>query len=686
MRRLALLALLVFLLANLAFRALTLHQLGHPWADLLAASGLLVALSCVARPRLLAPVLGLFGATFFLYGFHSYRVQSLVFEYGLSCLALSALLVEARRRGRRGEADWVGRFLGLYLALSLLSLLLLPPSLVRHGLLLRGPSFFADVLTAFPSDPLYPLAGVNRLALFVVFARQLARLDEGRALYRLLFRGIAVGAVACVILGLMDFANLVSPGAYNMTHTLHGFRVPRLQSTFANPTWYACFVTCVAPLVALEYVEGTRRIRALLLLFVPLYAASLFLAATRASWLVALLLSALFFVGVRGGTDPAFHPPRRVLAAVGAATLLVVSALAFATFSPAGGSAAPSTSIRGRLEGLAQEIKFRGVLWSPRVTAFAYAWEIARESPAFGSGYEAFNLHLRSLGRLDESRVANIESTTYFDDAHNTYLQTVVSTGIAGLALWLVLAAVTLATVWSDYRRTRSAASLMVLLLLASFHLHGFFLGMQYIPVIWVLFFLGAGYAEAIAREGHPTGREAAFRPAFRALLAVVAAAAVFYASHRGFGHIRANHGLAAYPPPRERRLRGLLRSRDLAAGRVPLDGTARPRARARGGPLHAGPLLRASRPGCGARDRFVPPQRPAAAVAALPAQRVHRAEVRARGRRDRRPAGRGIPDLEAEGRRARPRPARARRRGRIPRVALTSLPGTGIRDRSPAS
>src|SRR5258708_4093550 len=238
---------LAFLLGNLALRTLTLHAAGGPWVLAFMVVALLAAGISWFRPALLGITLFLFGASFFLYGFHSYRVQSQLFEYAVTALALS-LLLRGFAAGKRAE-NWPARFWLLYLLLALFSLLLLPATVLRHRLMLAGIGPFGDILAAFPRDPLYPLAGLNRLALFVLFAVLLARREDARDRYRALFRGIAWGSVASVLLGLLDFFGLISLTPYNLSRLFYGAGYQRLQSTFGNPTWFASFVTCTLPFI-----------------------------------------------------------------------------------------------------------------------------------------------------------------------------------------------------------------------------------------------------------------------------------------------------------------------------------------------------------------------------------------------------------------------------------------------------
>jgi O-antigen ligase len=559
---------LLFLLGNLTVRAAALVGSGLQRAMLLGAVLAVVSL-CLARPRWLAPALTLFGASFFLYGFHSYRIQNQAFELTVAVLALVLLLARwrpaeaadpataAARADARVGTRWIVGLWLLYALLSLLSLLLLPPAVLGERVFLEAADLPLAVLRAFPQDPLYPLAAVNRLLLFVAFTGLLSRHPEARLLYRALFRGIAGAVVIAVVLGLLEFAGLVSLSRYNLSGLFYGARYRRLQSTFGNPSWFACFVTCAPPFVLLELWEARRSCRVLLAAFVPLCAASLFLSGARAAWLgagvLALGLAAITIALRRAGTPlPALGRELRVAALVtGAGVALGAAAVYFPSGEPS-----PSASTE-RLPGLARELRIRGSgLNSPRTVTARYALALARQGPWLGLGHETFALHLGAQLALPSSPVARVRnaavaadaSEVVFDDAHSTYLQVLAGTGLAGLALWLALAAAGLLLVARSLRARPDPASACVLLALVVFHFYGLFQGMQYIVVTWFLLHVALGYAATLA-EGLPRPVARGLDGGLAALLALVLGSGLVYASDRGWERMRQDLRIGPYLP-----------------------------------------------------------------------------------------------------------------------------------------
>lgn len=570
----------------------------------------LAAAILVARPAVLAPALTAFGASFLLFGFHSYRLTSQVFELLVTALAL-ALLVRLVRGQRRstGAAEplVVGPFL-LFALVATGSLLLLPRAVLEHRLFLEGWGFGRAILGAFPKDPLYPIAAVDRLCLFGLCAWLLAAQAEARGLQRALLRGIAWSAIAASLLGLLDFAGAISLDRYNLANLFYGSRYRRLQSTFGNPSWFACFVACALPFVWLEFQEARGRARFLLALAFPVCAASLFLSGARASWVAAFVVAvalgaAMLVLGRSGGTfEPGGPASGRALESSGPAgwralepsasagwlalgsTLATIAALvAFAASTPATNQPGQDVPL-SRLEGLSRELGYRGLgLQSPRRVAAAYALELAKLSPWLGLGYESFNMHLRAQLEIPGSGVARVVNTavaydtaeTVFDDSHDTYLQVFTGTGALGLLAWLALV---LGGAWiagRALRRRPTPQALAVLLGLVAFHAYGLFQGMAYIPVTFFLLPLLLGSAVALDEapaagatlDGNPGRPPRTMRRWLAGAAGIAALAAAAYARDNGYASLKRRLGVAAYLPDEAATYEGFYRAESGPSG-----------------------------------------------------------------------------------------------------------------------
>jgi hypothetical protein len=354
---------LLFLLVNFAARFDALRATGLP-ATLLGVVVVLAAVACLARPAWLGPALTAFGSSFFLYGFHSYSSRNQAFE--LVVTAFVAVLVLRLLRGPQTPLPTalaaILPFAVLYALAATFSLLLLPPRVLEHRAFLEGSRLAQALLTAFPKDPLYPIASVNRLWLFLAFAVALSAQAEAGALYRRLVRGIAWAVIVAVVLGLLDFAGVLSLAHYNQSQVFFGAGYRRLQSTFGNPGWFACFVACGVPFMLLEWSEPRRWLRLVIAASFPLTAASLFLSGARASWLAGLgmlaALAALRFSARRLGRPfPAQSPLHKSVLAASLAVfaLLVVFGVlarrlglapAISSLPPSGSKASRARSAR----------------------------------------------------------------------------------------------------------------------------------------------------------------------------------------------------------------------------------------------------------------------------------------------------------------------------------------------------
>ena len=493
-------------------------------------------------------------------------------------------------------------------------------TVLEHRLFLEGGDFGRAVLEAFPKDPLYPIASVNRLWLFALFSG--CAFGAGRRA-RCSIGGSSAGSPGprsrpwsseC-----STSRDCISLDRYNLSNLFYGRDYRRLQSTFGNPSWFACFVACALPFVLLRFHDSRGRARWAMAVVFPLCGATLFLSAARASWLAALVLLAAVlaagFLAQRRG-HPLPPPDTAAWLALGATVVTVALLAAAAVTTPTSRVPPPGGGPVGRLEGLSREMQYRGLgLKSPRRLAAEYARELARLAPLLGLSYESFNMHLRAQLEIEGSGVARVANTavaadpteTVFDDSHNTYLQVLTGTGTVGLVIWLATAAAGLVSAARAFRRGFEPEALAVFLGLVVFHFYGLFQGMAYIPVTFLLFPLLTGYA--VALDPGPAGLPAMRRTRVGLL-----------ARHRSPAgcrrRLRRRHGLRepetairprGLPTRRRGRVRGLLSARDRSGGRVPLDAAARDRQRAPRAAIPPPSHVRASRRRSGSRGALAP-------------------------------------------------------------------------------
>ena len=260
--------------------------------------------------------------------------------------------------------------------------------------------------------------------------------------------------------------------------------------------------------------------------------------------------------------------------ALGSAVATFAALLAITFLTPA--SRARDEGAPGRLEGLSQEVRIRGVgLTSPRPVAARYAIELARQAPLLGLGYESFNMHLRAQLAIPSSAVAGVVNTAFardpseplFDDSHNTYLQVLAGTGSVGLGLWLALAAAGLVAVARALRRDLEPEAFAVLLGLVLFHFYGLFQGMAYIPVLFFLYAALSGYATVLDPGPPAPGARRTHRASLLALGALVLVSAVGYAGDRGYASLKRRFSVPAYLPDEAAEFEGFYRPETGASG-----------------------------------------------------------------------------------------------------------------------
>lgn len=229
--------------------------------------------------------LSLLGFGLFLFGSQSYVYPAVVFGLLVDAATLALLWRNAGQAGRAGKALGLGPT-GLFLAaltvLCLASTLLLPWGRLWQSLILFGPTGFFGAMVFSPADaPAYSLASACRLAVFAVFARELARLELSDR-FALLARGVAGGLLTAIVFGLYEHFQ----GDHYLLHY-------RFTSLFANPGWFAEYAAIAAPFLLLPLARRGLRHRAEATGGLALCGAALVLTLARAGWIAGSLTFAV---------------------------------------------------------------------------------------------------------------------------------------------------------------------------------------------------------------------------------------------------------------------------------------------------------------------------------------------------------------------------------------------------------
>ncbi|EFK08080.1 O-antigen polymerase [delta proteobacterium NaphS2] len=509
----------LFLLANLLVRFSSIFHYPSYNKFIAILLGIVLAgcICVIVYRKFLGAFLFLFGFSFFLYGFGSFEIQSRVFEILVTCVASSIFVINWRSKDTVSLNGQLSGLLLCYIGLSLFSLFSLP-----LGQAMRDLSYFgySDGLFYFFRDPpngtFYPIVAVLRLVLFFVLVVQISRNVSRNELYGFLFSGVFSGAVFCAFIGLLDFYGVISLAWYRFgTVITPGV----LHSTFLNRGWFAEFILTVVPFVLIGFMSTIKGIWWKIVLFSSLVICelALILAGARAGWVsypLILFICWLFAYFSKKGRFESFHFGWKDLMKVAVSvpvTIVISFLLVFQVLMPLSGylgeKKGGNKSVRNASQKSiayfeSQAARIVTVKEGGRYYTWGEGFNVGRECPLFGMGYESFNWHGEVLAGIAGSYFNNFLDSKKSDKIHQTphsiFFQLFVSGGVVGLFLWMLIIAYALVLLIFDLVRNKRLLNIPVVISIISFHIYGIFQSMQYIPMIWLLIFLSLGYAMTI--------------------------------------------------------------------------------------------------------------------------------------------------------------------------------------------
>ncbi len=304
------------------------------------------------------------------------------------------------------------------LALALLQLVPLPPAIwqaLPHRAMLSAAADLAGEPQPWRPLAIIPDATINAassLATPIAALLLLSALDERE---RAWLPGVLLALVtAAMLVGLLQF----SGAGFN--NVLVNDTPGQVSGTFANRNHFALYLAIGCLVAPVWAFSGERRITwraptamGLMLLFELTILAS----GSRAGMLAGGMALAIALVFARHGIRRAFGtPPRWLFPAIGAAVVMI-----FATFLVISIAADRAVSIdRAATLGTGQDMRARGL---PVVLA------IIRDYFPFGAGLGGFD----PLFRMHEP--FSLLKRTYFNHAHNDFLEIILDGGVPGLML-----------------------------------------------------------------------------------------------------------------------------------------------------------------------------------------------------------------------------------------------------------
>ncbi len=464
----------------------------------------LLFFSITVFPRYLTYPLCVFAFSFPLYGAPgALYTRGHVFEFLLCVQSLALLVVAVRSNLKMIENRMVSNVLMLYLFYSFLSILLFPAS--EYEFLLQ-PRLFLDglknVLYENSWTPLYSIAGMNRLGLFIFSTVLIACQENAVRVFKAIFVCMLIAGVISAALGIAH--QLGVPLAFVKSQYMG-----RLQSVFAHPNVFAVYITITTPFVF--YIFGqdnsNRKWKVLSSSVIIVCATALIFSLCRASWLVYPLT---IFVGSlclhwqkKGGLKWKLEGrlPRKAIIFFSLTFLLgVFLVFFFPNLKTTGERDGTASSQISRIDTSTITERFSNIL-NPTVRArvFHDSLPLIREAPVFGLGFESYGWHTSVLAQIPQSGFSrNRKDQLLRGSTHNLYLTHLVNGGIVGLVLWLTLIGVACSFLISDLLVNKSTDSFPVLLCIVAFHLYGMAESMTFTPIIWFIIFLYIGYAATI--------------------------------------------------------------------------------------------------------------------------------------------------------------------------------------------
>ena len=557
-----------FLGANLFFRFCTIFDYSRFIQGLFMFLGI-CSLFVILFPKYLRTLLFFFGSSFFLFGFRGYDIQSQVFETIVAFVAMTVFFVNLRSNAPAKINQHLAGVLLCYIGLSMFSLLLLPVGHIIKSFWFFGlKTSFLQIANTTPNTYVYPLAGINRLILFSFFALEVLRAEKARELFKWVFIGVFAGGVFCAFIGLLDYYGIISLAWYRFG----GTATPgALHSTFLNRGWFAEFILTAVPFVLLGFMSKIKGLwwKILLLSSLVICEIALILAGARAGWVsypLILFICWLFFYFSKEGRVESFHFRWRDIVKVAISvpiTIVISFLLIFYVLMPLsdyfrnqGDVKAPGKSSKSTSQYIERQT---ARLIKPSKGGRTYTWgegfNVGKESPVFGMGYESFNWHANILSTIPDSYYHKFYSKLKYihDTPHNVFFQIFVSGGAVGFCLWVLIIGYGLMILIVDLVKNKRLLNTPVIISIISFHIYGIFQSMQYIPMIWMLIFLSLGYAMTIEDNVLPVALKKITGILVKVSMIIVVIGLFVYLFDSGSKSLAEKYGLKIYAKDQER-------------------------------------------------------------------------------------------------------------------------------------
>lgn len=419
------------------------------------------------------------------------------------------------------QQEIVFKLFFIFISVSLLSLWMLPIPEIAQTFSLWGTVAFAEnALTATPDSIFYPLAALNRMFLFVVFASLLAIGPYPLERYRMVLLGLSVGTVLVSLIGIFNYHGIMSLMSLRDLDPIENpsNNMLRLQSTFGHPGWFAEYATTTLPLLLIG-VEVFKRKKAFILKIALLAAFmvceyAILQSKARGGWIAnifTIMSGVLIWVWIKYDLKSAAiqfinQRYRKIyfFIFISVVTVIILGVKLIYTIEDYAQQIEDTHKPLSRID--RSQLKNRFLLMlNPNERLHLWKQGIAAglEAPFFGMGYETYAWHKKILKQQNGSYFHTWKLfEPDLDTPHNFYIQHFTNNGILGLMLWIGILFFILKKHWSQKAIREVDTALPTFLAIINFHIYGIFQSMNYVPVVWLLIFILYGHGIVITYTG----------------------------------------------------------------------------------------------------------------------------------------------------------------------------------------
>tara|TARA_B100001093_G_C26830613_1_gene1015928 strand:- start:139 stop:2157 length:2019 start_codon:yes stop_codon:yes gene_type:complete len=469
---------ILFSIINLYWRLLCLDKYSLQWSVYILTFLLLFAF---ISPKLLLQNLNkAFIIILFLlipfFGFHTWHIQNIFWEFLLSFLLYSLAVCSIRSKTNnesKFNITWHYSYF-LIAAFIFFSVFQIPFHQLRNHLFINGlNTTLINILIQDASTYYYAISQSFRYILIAILAFQLARfVKEYNYSYKILV-ALSLGFSISILVSLFDFLKIIEiswvPNPYTKSSLF--------ATTYGNYAWFAQILTSIIPLLFILLLNEKGKKLKLIISAIALISLFVFFSSSRTAILIlppTLLSSYLIFKSYNNSFFTLFRKLFFILPIIILSIFTVIYAVRISEHPALG-------ELRSKLTNFTE---------SERTSIWNNAFQMTKISPMTGYGlgtYRYTNLNLTFLSEISKNFDYFKHDGIWFNDTpHNVYFEWVTGIGHIGLLLLLLHLVSLLVVVYKCKLGDKTKIYLQVLSLLV-FITYAFFQEMTYLTSIMIL-------------------------------------------------------------------------------------------------------------------------------------------------------------------------------------------------------